>query len=123
MRFRLAMTSILFIACADELPIVTACTDESVPAFRVDVRDSTTGRRIIPPFDIYVRDGIYVDSAKARATGDSTYSPFALAFERSGTYSVEVNAPAYQLWRVSSVQVTKDECHVQTVELVARLQS
>jgi len=44
-----------------------------------------------------------------------------LAFERPGTYRVEVQAPGYLPWVMSSVRVSRDDCHVQTVELTARL--
>jgi hypothetical protein len=44
-----------------------------------------------------------------------------LAFERAGTYRVEVQAPGYLSWVMSSVRVSSDDCHVVPVELTARL--
>jgi hypothetical protein len=44
-----------------------------------------------------------------------------LAFERSGTYRVEVQAVGYLPWVMSSVRVSRDDCHVETVALTARL--
>lgn len=44
-----------------------------------------------------------------------------LAFERHGTYRLEVQAPGYLPWVMSSVRVYRDDCHVETVALTARL--
>jgi len=44
-----------------------------------------------------------------------------LAFERPGTYRVEVQAAGYLPWVMSSVRVSRDDCHVETVALTARL--
>jgi hypothetical protein len=44
-----------------------------------------------------------------------------LAFERAGTYRVEVQAPGYLPWVMQGVRVSRDECHVETVQLTARL--
>jgi len=46
----------------------------------------------------------------------------ALAVERPGTYRIEVQAPGYVTWVMTSVRVTKDDCHVGTVELTAQLE-
>ncbi|MEO5580406.1 MAG: PEGA domain-containing protein [Gemmatimonadaceae bacterium] len=45
-----------------------------------------------------------------------------LAYERAGTYTVTVTKPGYREWRRTGVQVGRDECHVITVPLTARLQ-
>lgn len=44
-----------------------------------------------------------------------------LAFERPGTYRVEVQAPGYLPWVMQGVRVSRDACHVETVALTARL--
>src|SRR5688572_28112392 len=44
-----------------------------------------------------------------------------LANERPGTYRVEVQAPGYLPWVMQGVRVSRDECHVETVQLTARL--
>jgi hypothetical protein len=50
---------------------------------------------------------------------DGTYP---LAYEKPGTYEVTVQQTGYRLWTRTNVQVTRDECHVQTVSLTALLQ-
>jgi hypothetical protein len=43
------------------------------------------------------------------------------AYERAGTYLVQLETEGYQPWDTSGVQVFSDECHVQTVVFTAAL--
>ena len=96
-----------------------ACTTEARPAISVDVRDSTTGARIGRNAIVVARQGTFVDTAFSTSVFDG---PHGLAHERTGTYTVTVDQQGYRQWSRALVRVTKDECHVRTVELVARLQ-
>jgi len=92
------------------------CTDEARPAILVTVRDSITnvpvsGARVI------ARSATIADTAQGLP--DGTYP---LAYERPGTYQVTVERSGYRLWTRANVRVTRDECHVQTVSLMALLQ-
>ena len=115
------LTALVLGGCTAQDPVILACTDELVPAFRIGARDSASGKGLLPPYNVYVREAAYVDSALVRVPMDSTYLA-ALAHERAGVYTAEVIAPGYRAWRAEHLIVTKDECHVRTVEMVARLQ-
>ncbi len=103
------------LGCSD--PIGTICTEEARPGILVTVRDSVTsapvaGARVVArtPTAADTSDGL----------PDGTYP---LAYEKAGTYEVTVEQTGYRLWTRGNVQVTRDECHVQTVSLTALLQS
>jgi len=91
------------------------CTTEVVPSLRIEVVDSITGDPITDSV-VWVRDGAYQDtlpSFEGTAWGPD---------ERPGTYEVHVEKADYAQWIRSQVRVTQGECHVETRELVARLQ-
>jgi hypothetical protein len=105
----LAMTQ----GCADS-PLV--CTAEVRPGLAIEVRDSLTGTpRAEQTFGL-VRSGRFLDTLE----GDSLV--LVGAWERAGTYAVDLERWGYLAWRRTEVTVPKDECHVQTVALQARLQ-
>lgn len=104
-------------ACAENPPL--ACTEEARPGLSITVRDSVTNTPIATGAEIVAREGEYADTARGSLLGSGVY---ALAYERAGVYDVTVSHPAYRLWTRAAVRVTADECHVQTVSLVARLQ-
>lgn len=97
------------------------CTTDVRPALRVDVRDSSTNAPAGAGALIVARDGAFADTVlvPAHAAGAS---PYHLAHERAGTYAVTVERDGYRPWSRTGVRVTKDGCHVRTVELTARLQ-
>ena len=103
-------------ACAQNPPL--ACTEEARPGLSVTVRDSVTGAAIASGVEIVAREGEYADTARGSLLGSGVY---ALAYERAGSYDVTVSHPSYQVWTRAAVRVTADECHVQTVSLLARL--
>ena len=104
----------LGLACTD--PTGIACTAEARPGLSVSVRDMVTGGTVAGG-RVIARDGEYADTASDAFLG----LVYSLAWERAGTYEVTVEHDAYVTWRQVGVQVTKDECHVQSVSLVARL--
>jgi hypothetical protein len=67
--------------------------------------------------------GNYADTM-AVGPNDLRYGqPFLLAFEKPGTYRVEVEVDGYDAWQRDDIRVRKEnECHVRTVELQADLQ-
>lgn len=91
----------------------TACTSIMVPALMVDVVDSTTNAPAGSGARIIATDGAYADTT----TGGG-----ALAGERPGLYTVTVEQEGYRTWSRSGIRVTRDECHVRTERIVARLQ-
>ncbi len=103
-------------ACAENPPL--ACTEEARPGLSITVRDSVTGAAVASGVEIVAREGQYADTARGSLLGSGVY---ALVYERAGSYDVTVSHPSYQVWARAAVRVTADECHVQTVAVVARL--
>jgi len=87
----------------------------------VFVRDSSSGAPIGRGSKATAADGIFVATATYPG-GTQDDLPLSLAHERAGTYTVVVTKPGYRDWRASGVRVTRDECHVITVTLTARLE-
>lgn len=101
------------------------CTASVEPAIVVEIRDARTGAAVAANARGAIRDGAYVDSLRPAAfTGVDTTSMFSRAagLERAGTYDVEVVRAGYQPWRMDDVRVRRDECHVVTRHLDARLE-
>jgi hypothetical protein len=94
------------------------CTMEAVPALTVRVTDET-GKSLLNRSTIRVQDGSYVDSLTVT---DAALPAASLAYERSGNYEVRVDRAGYQPWIQKNVRVRKGECHVQTIELEAKLE-
>ena len=100
------------------------CTGVVMPGLIVAVRDAATGQGVPGQVVVVARDGAYIDSLRApelNAPRDPSF-PFRGADERPGTYEVSVESPGYVPWRREGVRVhMEDECHVKTVNLVARI--
>jgi hypothetical protein len=124
------VVAILMSATACDILAPVNCTDILLPGIVVHVADSATSRPVPGRVAVSVRDGTFVDSTggeTALPSGvdvDSVYhGPFYRAFEREGTYRVDVQAPGYKPWSRSGVRVNASRCHVETVELHAEMQS
>jgi hypothetical protein len=111
-------------ACANRgsapAPGGIVCTMEARSSFAVTVVDSTSGAAIRSGATVRVSDGSFADTLVAPGPGANAYSGG--VYERPGTYTVAVSHPSYRTWQRSGVRVTRDECHVQTQQLTARLQ-
>jgi hypothetical protein len=112
----LAAGTLLMAGCI-EIGDPVACTADFRYGILVEVRDAGTDLPLAGARGA-VHDGAYVDSL--RSWGNS--SAFAAAGERAGVYLVEVQKSGYQPWTANNVVVTRDECHVRQVQVVARLQ-
>lgn len=96
----------------------TICTAELRPGIMVDVQDSVTSAPLGAGARVIAIDGAYADTATFPWDGIRRYG---VAAERAGIYTVTVEYEGYRLWSRSGVRVRKGECHVRTVDLVARL--
>lgn len=114
----LLLAGIVVMAACDGDPIV-ACTQQAVPGIAVSVQDSVSGAPAGRGARIIAKDGAFADTARATSTYDG---PYPLAVERSGTYTVTVEQQGYRAWSRSGVSVTRDQCHVRTAAVTARLQ-
>lgn len=125
MRWFLAALSLVS-ACRLTEPRVVVCSYQMLPAVAVEISDAQTGRTLAAHAVGILRDGTYTDSLQLH--DGSCYGPTEAAprfrcgaYERSGTYEVQVTHEGYRPWSLSGVAVTKDECHVKTVVVSAKL--
>ena len=92
------------------------CTAQFVYAVTVEVQDSLTGQ---PPGSTPI--GILTEG-QYRETMESHGDQFLYGGgERPGTYEVEVRSEGYRTWRIEGVEAGHDGCHVENVELLARM--
>jgi hypothetical protein len=95
------------------------CTLEARSSFAVTAVDSMSGAPIRGA-TVRVTEGAFSDTLVAQPSGTNPYS--GVVYERGGTYAVSVSHPDYRPWQRAAVTVTRDQCHVQTQQLTARLQ-
>lgn len=112
----LAVTAVC--ACSD--PVVPICDYSLPPAVAVEITDAQSGNPLVERASGVVRDGAFTDSLRL-CGGSVTGRTRCGAYERAGTYDVEVQHAGYQSWSVRGVQVSKGSCHVNTVTLKAAL--
>ena len=111
--------------CADD-PVSYICTDEARASVMVIILDSANGTGLAPGATVVLEDRAYRDSIVSGLgnplPGDSIFYSTS-TYERDGTYTVRVRRSGYALWEREGVQVTRDQCHVVTARVRARLQS
>lgn len=106
-------------ACASggEGPPDVVCTMEARSSLAVTVTDAGTGENLAPEATVRVTDGTFTETLTA-LPGSGVYSG---VYERPGTYTVVVSHPDYAQWQRAGIVVERDECHVITEEVSARL--
>ena len=109
---------------ADSALVNVVCTTDVRPGIALTVVDSLTGLGgPMSALKITIRDGAAGDSVliSTLAAGAAPFS-IGLAWERKGTYQLDVTAAGYAPWSRANVAVTAGICHVTTVVVTARLQ-
>jgi hypothetical protein len=112
----LAMTAV----CACSEPVVPICDYGLRPAVVVAVTDARSGNSLVEHAAGVVRDGTFSDSlglCSIFGAGPARCG----AYERIGTYDVDVQHVGYQPFSARGVLVSKGTCHVNTVTLKAAL--
>ena len=112
---RLTTTGLFLLAaatggCSSFTPI--ACTTDYRPGLTIEVRDARTNAPIAAASTIVIRDGDYVETLSNPVGGGGTDLSKSGAYERAGTYSVQVSRAGYASQTFSGIVVTRDECHV-----------
>ena len=92
------------------------CTMEARSSLAVTVTDAATGENLAPDANVRVTDGTFSETLTAPAGG--VYSG---VYERPGSYTIVVSHPGYRQWQRAGVVVGRDECHVITEDVSARL--
>lgn len=97
------------------------CDAILLPGLNITVVDGATGTPFAGDVTVIATEGSYTETINPPAlpAGPRLAS---LAYERPGTYRIEVQAPGYVTWVATNVRVTHDGCHVETVELTAELE-
>ena len=125
-----ASAAILALVAGCDLGGPADCTiDDGIihAAITVHVFDSLSAEPVAGIYPVVARDGAYADTADVDllpppTDNDTIYhGPFEMAFERAGTYEVEVSPPGYRKWTQTGVEVAQDECHVDGTTLNARM--
>lgn len=117
---RLLMVLLVALVAAGACNWGAVCTDEARPGIRVTIVDAATGSPVEGDVTVIATEGSYTDTVNLPAADGPRMA--LLAFERAGTYRVEVQGPGYAAWLAPPVRVTEDDCHVRTVDLTARLE-
>lgn len=105
-------------ACAS--PVVPVCDYTVSPAVSVEITDARSGNTLVDHAVGVVRDGAFTDSLHV-CSGLVASRNRCGAYERIGTYDVEVQHAGYQSWTARGILVSKGSCHVNTVTLKAPL--
>jgi hypothetical protein len=93
---------------------------QAVAGLNVEVRDSVTNAPAAEGARGVARNGSQEEVLQPMVGANPGLTLIG-AWERPGTYTIEIAKAGYQTWRRTGVTVTKDECHVQPVRLEARL--
>jgi hypothetical protein len=97
-----------------------SCLDYGLPGIVVSVSDSNSGAQAsADTVTAVAADGSYLDSLSELSV--NAFTGIHLAYERPGTYVVTVTATGYDAWQATSVRVRQNGCHVNPVQLDARL--
>jgi hypothetical protein len=97
------------------------CTTELRPGIVLEIVDIVTGVSPVVPSVITVTDGSFQERYPPAGVEGVVLSKYWFAGERPGRYSILVQTPGYLDWSASNIQVRKDECHVKTLRITARL--
>lgn len=96
------------------------CLENVLPAIVVEIRDSTTSAPLAAGAVALVVDGAFSDTLRLVTPQDSLFREG--PDERAGTYDLTISHPGYATWTRSNIVVSRDACHVRTVQILAFLQ-
>ena len=117
----LAVMPLVVTACDLTGPV---CTTEVVSGLDVRVVDTNSRESIAHmPGMVIATGGEFADTVMLPDSYGGYASPLAqLAWERSGTYTVEVFMSGYAPWTREGIRVEGGECHVRKVSITAEVQ-
>lgn len=98
------------------------CTLSIEPGIRVTITDSVSGEPRAADAVGVAREGMFVDTLRPGVSQGNVMISRQGADERPGFYEVVVRAPGYAEWVRNGVIVRAGDCHVNSVQLEARLQ-
>jgi hypothetical protein len=92
---------------------------EARSSFAVTVIDSLSGANLAPTATVRVAPAARPDSIVDLMATGGVYS--GALYEQAGRFELSVTRPGYAPWRMNGIEVDRDECHVITRVLTARL--
>jgi hypothetical protein len=93
-----------------------------VPGVVVEIRDAEDDSPQAAGSRGAVHEGAFTDSLRPHAGAGDQMVSRAAADERPGRYTVRIEHDGCATWEATGVRVRRDECHVITAELTARLE-
>ena len=93
-----------------------ACDLVQKPGIALTIVDAVTGNLVEGEVTVIVTDGSYTETVSRQG------GIVGVAYERPGTYRIEVQGPGYIPWVATNITVTEGDCHVEPVELTAELE-
>jgi hypothetical protein len=96
------------------------CTPSIEPGLVVVIKDALTSEPIAA--EVVLRDGDYEEVVGGNDPG-SISGTYAGAFERPGVYTITIRGEGYGTVVLEMVEVTADECHVNTEQITIALES
>ncbi|MEK7248939.1 MAG: hypothetical protein AAB209_00810 [Bacteroidota bacterium] len=122
------LSALCFVAvvygCKDDALRGRICTTEARTGIQIAVRDAATGAPAAYGVLAIAQDISFTDTLRALPYGTDPQSALTMVgvYERPGVYTVILMKPGYRDWMRTNIVVNKDECHVITVQLDARLE-
>lgn len=105
-------------ACSSSTSPGVTCTANAVPGISLTVRNAADGTPVTDSANIHISDGSYVEAYGSLGTN----GVISAALERAGTYAISVRKTNFAPYDTTGVRVTRDACHVHTVQVTASLQ-
>ena len=118
-----ATDSVTVVLHRREVNLTPVCSTQYARGLELEIRDSRTGVPAAEGAVAIARDRWYVDTLPLigwDAEGRQLY--VGGLHERPGVYSVTVQKPGYRDWLVDRLELTRDECHVNTQRLRVHLE-
>ena len=97
------------------------CTMAPQPGIVVTVTDARDESAAGAWVTGVVRDGTYADSLRAFENDPAQQRTLTAAYDRPGTYTIELRRPGYYPWVRSGVRVVRGVCHVEKTQIMAAL--
>jgi hypothetical protein len=119
----LAMLPIVLLAgCNSDNDDGVVCTTEVISGIAITVIDDVTEAPISCGATALLQESSYEEELTNPESSDCDSTTMLLgAVERQGFYNITVQKEGYEYWYAYDVEVTEGLCHVEQVEVEARL--
>lgn len=112
-----AVPALLALSACDSIAD-TICPAVVSPSVQVTAVDSVTNVNVTAGSTLVLSNAIGTDSVDVPA-GPATVA--GIGPNRTGTFTLRVRRPGYNLWQKPGVRVERGECGARTVQVTARL--